>query len=795
MNTQHKTDIVKKDKMKLSWKRAAKSTLVLALAAGLSVSGHDQVYAKSKQSKSSHQESVDKDADASTDTAASSVAAKPSAAVANQKVYTISLKQMGQDSSVEIRGIEGERSFPFTVRSDEVITSAKVKYGISYSPALLPDLSHMKVLVNNELVSVVPLPHETSKGIVREDSIDPRFFADFNQLKFKLIGHYTRDCEDPYHSSLWAHLSNTSYLELTVNAIDLANDLSILPAPFFDRRDSTLLELPFVLPQQASLDMLRNAGSVASWFGHLASYRGANFPVATDGLPKKHAIVFATSKEAPAGIQLPVINGPTLMVVPNPANPKYKLLLVLGRDNAELKVAVQALTLGQSVLSGPSAVIKDFKEPELRQAYDAPNWLPTNRPVKFGELLRNEELQVSGLNPDAIRLNMRVAPDLFTWQRDGVPIDLRYRFTPRPTLDKSTLNIGINGGFVRSLSLSGAETESGKIKESVMLFFKEGHRFAQEEVQVPLFRIGAENQLQFQFYYDYPKQGACKDVYLDNVRSAIDPDSTIDFSQMPHYATYPNLAYIANAGFPFTKYADLSQSAVVMPDRPTNEETQVFLNLMGRMGESTGYPVINNSVIRSVDVDKHSDKDLLIISTNGNQPLLKQWGKYMPLSMDETGNHLQIPRGFLRVLYRWAGKDLDETARRSGEMLAKTGNAFGAMMQFESPLSSGHSVIVVTGGDGASLLDVTNGLNKADLRSKFQGDLVLIKGDKVVDALIGDTYYSGHLPLWTWVKWSLSTRPVVLILFLMIAALIVATILFRFLRAKAAKRLQVDDHE
>jgi hypothetical protein len=145
-------------------------------------------------------------------------------------------------------------------------------------------------------------------------------------------------------------------------------------------------------------------------------------------------------------------------------------------------------------------VIKNLKEPELRKAYDAPKWLPTHRPVKFGELATMDSLQVSGLTPDLIRINMRVAPDLFTWQRDGVPIDLRYRFTPRPTVDKSTLNIGINDGFVRALSLSGADIEKGKIKESVLLFFKEGHRYAQEEVQVPTFRIGAENQLQFHFF-------------------------------------------------------------------------------------------------------------------------------------------------------------------------------------------------------------------------------------------------------------------------------------------------------
>jgi hypothetical protein len=700
---------------------------------------------------------------------------------------------MGQGGNIELRGVEGERSFPFTVRSDEVITSAKVRYGISYSPALLPDLSHIKVLVNNELVSVVPLPKDNPKGIVREDVIDPRFFADFNQLSFKLIGHYTRDCEDPFHSSLWARISNATYLELTVTPIELANDLALLPAPFFDKRDSKLLDLPFVLPQSPSLDVLRNAGVVASWFGHLASYRGARFPVATEGLPKGNAIVFATSKEAPAGLQLPVINGPSLVVVPNPVSPRGKLLLVLGRDSAELKIAVQSLTLGQSVMSGQTAIIRNFKEPEQRKAYDAPNWLPTNRPVKFGELVPLEGLQVSGLTPDLIRINMRVAPDLFTWQKEGVPIDLRYRFTPRPTLDKSTLNIGINDGFVRALSLTGNEIETGKIKESVMLFFKEGHRFAQEEIQVPTFRIGAENQLQFHFFYDYPKQGACKDVYLDNVRSAIDPDSTIDFSQMPHYGTFPNLAYMANAGFPFTRYADLSETAIIMPDRASTQEMQVFLDLMGRMGESTGYPVTNMNVIRGADIDKFGSKDLIVIAVNGNQPLLKQWAKYMPLTMDETGNRLQLPRGFLRYLSTWGGKDIDDIERRSGEMLASTGNAFGAMMEFQSPLSNGRSVVVLTAGNGAGLLDLTAGLNKSDVRSKYQGDLVLIKGDKVEHVLIGDTYYSGTLPLWTWIKWNLSGQPGVLIIFLMLASMIAATILFRFLRRKAAQRLALSE--
>lgn len=172
--------------------------------------------------------------------------------------------------------------------------------------------------------------------------------------------------------------------------------------------------------------------------------------------------------------------------------------------------------------------------------------------------------------------------------------------------------------------------------------------------------------------------------------------------------------------------------------------------------------------------------------------MLKDWAKYMPLSMDESGNHLQLPTGFMRLLARWGGKDLDDMQRRSGEMLANTGAGFGYMQQFQSPLSGGRSVVVVGGGDGQDLLAVTENLLVPDLRSKYQGDLVLVKGKRVESMLLGETYYSGSLPLWTWIKWNLSSQPVVLIIFLMIAAMIVATMLYRFLRRKAARRLAID---
>ena len=707
------------------------------------------------------------------------------------KKITLTLKQMGALNEVEIRGISGEADFPFSVRSNEVVTSALLKFGYAYSPSLLPDLSHLMVLVNGELIATSPMPRENYSGMVKDVNIDPRVFLDFNQLAFKMIGHYTRDCEDPIHSSLWSRVSNTSQLELTVSAFALQNDLAILPAPFIDKRDTHQHSIPFVFGANPSFATLKSAGIVASWFGHLANYRGVHFPASSNIIPQSNAVVFITPGEIPSGLTVPAIAGPSLMMMDNPNNPGAKLLLVMGRSPAELKVAAQALTLGQVSMSGDRAVVSQVNDIIPRKPYDAPNWIPTDRPVKLGELSKMENLEVNGMTPETIRVKFRVSPDLFAWRSNGVPIDLKYRFTPRVFLDKSTLNIGLNGDFVKVLPLSVGKADLSKTTQFMSLFTTPTSS-AKETVVVPSFQVSGQNELQFRYFYDYVKQGVCKDVFLDNFQSAIDPDSTIDFSSLPHYAALPNLSFVANAGFPFTRMADLSDSVVVLPEHPSAQEIETYLVMMGRMGEATGYPVLNVDLVRAADIAASSGKDILVIGVNGDNSLLRQWIKYLPLSLDGGISKLQLPTSISHLLMRWGEPDeVKIQERKAGEMLASGSNSLGAMMQFQSPLSSDHSVIVITAGSSDNLLKVVMGILDPELRKKYQGDLVLVKNEVIESVLVGETYYEGSLPLIASLRWNLSNQPLFLVLMLAIASVIAAVALFRSLRKRAAARLLV----
>src|SRR5690606_29300080 len=117
------------------------------------------------------------------------------------------------------------------------------------------------------------------------------------RLRFQLIGHYTMECEAAFHSSLWANISNQSSLDIEYQSLPLRDDLATFPVPFFDPRDNSQLNLPFVFGAQPNLATLRAAGVLASWFGAQADYRGARFPTFLNSLPTKHAIVFLTNAE------------------------------------------------------------------------------------------------------------------------------------------------------------------------------------------------------------------------------------------------------------------------------------------------------------------------------------------------------------------------------------------------------------------------------------------------------------------------------------------------------------------
>ncbi|OTP74764.1 MULTISPECIES: cellulose biosynthesis cyclic di-GMP-binding regulatory protein BcsB [Burkholderiaceae] len=718
--------------------------------------------------------------------------AEPGTLVPGGRRQTLTFADLGALDPLQLRGTDGQNGVPFSVRGDEVVTGAVLHLIYSYSPSLLPAISQLKVLVNGEVAATLPVPRDQAGILVARDvSIDPRFITEFNHLNVQLIGHYTQQCEDPSNSTLWATVSNASSLDLTYATLESKPDLASLPAPFFDRRDVRRLELPFVFAQKPTPATLEAAGTVASWLGSLAGYRGAVFPAQVDNVPLSgNAVVFATPDQHPAGVQIPEISGPTIAVRDREGGARGRLLLVMGRNDAELKTAAKALGIGQNSFSGQSVTITQLNDFAPRKPYDAPNWLPTDRPVRFGELAEARDLTVNGYNADAVRVNLRVPPDLFMWQTKGVPIDLGYRYTVRPALDRSTLNINVNDGFVQSLRIPAVATSTFDLGRYFNRVLPDKTAAARHQIYVPPLLLTPRSQLRLHFYYDYPKTGECQGRILDNVVGAIDPNSTIDLSGFPHYMALPDLAAFANGGFPFTRMADLSQTAVIMPDDPSSADYSLFLLEMGRMGASTGYPTTGVTVAQANQVDNLADKDLLILGSPGRQPLLQRWSKNMPFSGDADSRNFELSDVAFKVVDWWHGERGVERLPARADLTLVSSNGDALITGFKSPLHSERSAVALISAAGQSDADLSAALLDNDILPEIQGAMAVIHGRDVTVTSNGQAYYVGRLSPFEYMRWALSSHPLLLVLSGLLAAIIVAALFYRALRAVAARRLR-----
>ena len=87
--------------------------------------------------------------------------------------YSATLKQLGANYPMNLRGIEGSDSVSFGVRADQVVTKARVNLEYSYSPSMLSDLSQINVMVNDQVAASLPVPKETA-GTLQQQVVDWR---------------------------------------------------------------------------------------------------------------------------------------------------------------------------------------------------------------------------------------------------------------------------------------------------------------------------------------------------------------------------------------------------------------------------------------------------------------------------------------------------------------------------------------------------------------------------------------------------------------------------------------------
>ena len=694
--------------------------------------------------------------------------------------------------SMVLRGVNPNGGIEFGMRSDEVVSRAMLNLEYTPSPSLLPVQSQLKVYLNDELMGVLPVTKEQlGKKTLAQVPIDPLYVTDFNRVRLEFVGHYRDVCENPASSTLWMDVGRNSSLSMTYQKLSVQNDLSHFPIPFFDPRDNRKLTLPMVFAGAPALQQQQAASIVASWFGSRTGWRGQSFPVQYDGLPESNAIVFATNDKRPAFLRdAPPVNAPTVMMMNHPNNPFVKLLVVFGRDDKDLVQAAKGIAQGNVLFRGDRVVVDEVKPLLPRKPYDAPNWIRTDRAITFSELKTYEEqLQAVGLQPSSINVAMNLPPDLYLLRSNGIDMNLNYRYTAPPTKDSSRMDISLNNQFLQSFSLTSSQDTNRLLLRLPVL---QGLLDGKTDVTIPALKLGALNQLRFDFQYMNPMPGGtienCITFQPVQNRVVIGDDSTIDFSAYHHFIAMPDLRAFANAGFPFSRMADLSDTMVVLPAQPTPGQLTTLLDAMGGVGAQTGFPAVNVTLTNDGNQLKDKDADIMVI---GTIPDALKDDKRIDLLVQATQSWVKTPQrqtDFPAIMPDMNDRQADtQTAVTSGGPMA-------AVVGFQSPYNEQRSVIALLADSPRGYELLNEAMNDSGKRAAMYGSVSVIRESGVNGLRVGDIYYVGHLPWFERVWYALSNHPILLAVLAAVSVILLAWVLWRLLRIISRRRLDMD-HE
>jgi cellulose synthase (UDP-forming) len=315
------------------------------------------------------------------------------------------------------------------------------------------------------------------------------------------------------------------------------------------------------------------------------------------------------------------------------------------------------------------------------------------------------------------------------------------------------------------------------------------------DVPVPVVNLRPfSNSLSFDFTFQLVKKGGCTDTTPINMQGAVLSDTYLDLKGYPHWAPMPNLEIFANAGFPFTRFSDLSQTTVILPSLPTAQELELFVTLMGHFGRQTGMPVFRVTVDGVDAMKPGANTDFLILGTGDDQPGFEKLGSKLPVSLHGGQVQISDTQGLFGLPHHawWKIKSPDHA--ESGE-LNVSGTPDGVIEGIESPYYSGRSVVAINVKDSATYDTFLTTFLKVQQSSDVSGTVAVLHGALFQSFRLGSSvYHVGQLQWWTQLTIWFMEVPWFAAVIVMGLSFLVAVWVRIWLRAHARKRLQLEEH-
>jgi cellulose synthase (UDP-forming) len=698
----------------------------------------------------------------------------------------ITLKDMGVHDAVEMHGPHSYSSVGFVLGHGRIPKRATLNLGYHFSSSLAPHSGTILVSVNKTPIATITAPDQPqgdSEYGFAALPVPSELLVRDNEIAFEFTGTTVFEPEAQTKPEVLGSVGANSTLFVAGDPIPFKNDLSLLPLPLFDPDVQTTTTIPFVFLTNPTPATLQAAGIVASWLGILASTKPLHFSVSIGEIPLGNAIVFADkSTLLPASLQVPG-GGGSLSVKTNPADPYGNVLVLAGDSGSDVLNVARALSLmtiahpppGRLATAvGGSMKIDNFSMPAPRRVDDAPRWLATDHLTSLWSLSSKEKLRSDGSR--LLPIYFRVPPDLYYGETQNLNLKIRYRYNALPVAEGSALRVFANGSLETETPLPPGNAASDR-ERTVLLPVADMRPFG--------------NTLQFNFDFVPANPPGAGATSADKLRGAILQDSYLDVRGLERWAAMPNLELFANAGFPFTRHADLADTTIIVPTTPTPKEIVLLLYLMSHWGTQTGYPGLRVE-IAGPDAVMRGDRDYLVLGNANDQPAFGPLENSLPVTFDANGLQVKGTPGYRVVLEKYWR--LLTGATTEGHVPSSADGLPDLMMEgIESPFFRGRSIVVMSLRNDDAVDNFADVFLDRSQSSDIAHTVSLLRDGKFSSyAMDTPAYHVGNIAPYSLMRVWLAEHYWILLLVLFGFSLVLARYARDYLALLTADRLQAD---
>jgi cellulose synthase (UDP-forming) len=256
----------------------------------------------------------------------------------------------------------------------------------------------------------------------------------------------------------------------------------------------------------------------------------------------------------------------------------------------------------------------------------------------------------------------------------------------------------------------------------------------------------------------------------------------------------PRLDLFAKAGFPFTRKADLSETAIVLPSNASPAQIGLALDAIAFLAGHTGSPATWVSFINTADVERTRDKDLLMIGSPQDQVDLQSKTAAIPLVYQESAFRNVEPRRFWDRYFAipWAGYGKER--RKVQEFLGGDGPVQAVLQGAELASGNNRSIVQLLAMTAEDAEGIFPAIESAAASDDIFGNVSLQRAGHYQSFRLADEAYSaGNLGMLQSFDHWMTKYLLFIPLLVLLCTLPLAPMIETFVERRRKERLEFDE--